>query len=97
MEEEAVDGLTYEIIEEHELFYTRSNQDSGFTHVNTDTYYDDGYEYWTYVYQEDATLRFFAFDYRTNSWDTEPLSEQELNIRQVYPREVTKVEYFDEP
>jgi hypothetical protein len=96
MSEEIEDGLTIELIEEHELHYMTRNV-GGWTYMDTSSSYDEGYQYHEIVWKEDATGRFFAFEHRTNSWDTEGLYEQELNIRQVYPKEIVVTRYFDKP
>ena len=95
MTEEVQEALTVELIHELEMHsFTRAE---GWTHKNTDSSYDDGYEYHTIVWQENATGNYYAFDHRTNSWDTEGLYEQDLNIRRVYPKDVVVTQYFDEP
>lgn len=99
MSEELEDGLTIELIEEHELHYPyySSRVKGGWKHVHSDDSYDEGWQTFTHVYQEVATGRFFAFEHQTNSWDTPGLYEQELNIRQVYPKDVVVTKYFDTP
>lgn len=87
--------LTLEDIEEYELHY--GGNTSGrkvWKIVNEDSNYDDGYEYHDVVVQNVATGEFWQFSHATNSWDSEPLSQQELDIKQVEPRQVTVTQYF---
>lgn len=86
--------LTLEEIQENELHYSYGSQQGDWKVVHEDSNYDDGYEYHDVVVQNVVTGEYWQFSHATNSWDSEPLRDQDLDIKRVEPREVMVTQYF---